>query len=75
MNDDEKYISATQMASIMGVAVSTVGRWMKSGRVVGVRLPSGAYVIPRIEVDRMLSSIEAAKQTADYKASNREVKP
>ena len=52
-----RFLSAGQAADRLGVNVSTIGRWVKSGRIVAAELPSGGYAIPVREIER----IEAEK--------------
>jgi excisionase family DNA binding protein len=47
-----QFLTAGQVAKRLDVNISTVGRWVKSGRLEGAELPSGGYVIPVREVER-----------------------
>jgi predicted site-specific integrase-resolvase len=51
--DAVQFVTGGQVARRLGVNISTVGRWVKSGRIEGVELPSGGYVIPIREVERI----------------------
>ena len=58
-DDAVRFLTAGQVAQRLGVNISTIGRWVKSGRLEGAELPSGGYVIPvraveRIEAERSL---------------------
>lgn len=48
-----KYFNGMQAAERLGVNISTIGRWVKSGRIVAAELPSGGYAIPLREVERI----------------------
>lgn len=48
-----RFLTAGQVAKRLDVNISTVGRWVKSGRMEGAELPSGGYVIPVREVERI----------------------
>lgn len=37
----------------LGVTINTVKNWIISGRIRGIRLPSGHYRIPRTELERL----------------------
>lgn len=52
-DDAVRFVTGGQVAKRLGVNISTVGRWVKSGRLEGVELPSGGYVIPIREVERI----------------------
>jgi len=53
-NDEAvRFLTAGQVAKRLGVNISTIGRWVKSGRLEGAELPSGGYVIPIREVERI----------------------
>ena len=54
-----RILTGGQAADRLGVNVSTIGRWVKSGRLIAASLPSGGYAIPvreieRIEAERLL---------------------
>ncbi len=52
-DDAVQFVTAGQVAKRLDVNISTVGRWVKSGRLEGAELPSGGYVIPIREVERI----------------------
>lgn len=52
-----RILSGQQAADRLGVNISTIGRWVKSGRIEAAPLPSGGYAIPVREIER----IEAEK--------------
>lgn len=48
-----RFLTAGQVAKRLDVNISTIGRWVKSGRLNGAELPSGGYVIPIRDVERV----------------------
>ena len=59
--DKPRFFSGQQAADRLGVNISTIGRWVKSGRIVAAELPSGGYAIPAREIER----IEAEKSLSE----------
>lgn len=59
-------VSATLAAELLGVNAVTVHRWAKAGLIAAQKLPgrTGAYVIDRAEVDRVIASRAARKDAA-----------
>ena len=43
----------TEVAEVLRVSPRTVQRWIVSGDVKAMKLPSGRYRIPRSEVERL----------------------
>jgi len=52
-DDAVRFLTAGQVAKRLDVNISTIGRWVKSGRLNGAELPSGGYVIPIRDVERV----------------------
>jgi excisionase family DNA binding protein len=50
---EERYLSTTQFARILGVSRSAVIKWIKSGRIVAYNV-HGRWRIPYSEVERLL---------------------
>jgi excisionase family DNA binding protein len=48
-----RILTGRQAADRLGVNVSTIGRWVKSGRISAAELPSGGYAIPMREIERI----------------------
>jgi excisionase family DNA binding protein len=46
-------LSTGDVGSALGVTINTVKNWILSGRIRGIRLPSGHYRIPRRELERL----------------------
>ena len=59
-----RILTGSQAASRLGVNVSTIGRWVKSGRLEAAELPSGGYAIPVREVERL--EAEKALEGGDH---------
>ena len=49
--------SGQELAELFRVHVSTVRRWIASGRVSAFRLPGGTYRIPADEVSRLRNQV------------------
>lgn len=52
---------AIEVAELCRVDVSTVLRWIRSGRLPAIRLPSGRIRIPAQEVERIRQPIKVGK--------------
>lgn len=51
--------SANQVASMFGIHVMTVYRWIHSGRLPAKRLPGGRLRIETKELEKLLSTYKA----------------
>lgn len=60
--DANELISATQVASKLGVTSVTVQRWVRNGKLPAKKLPgrNGAYVFDADEIDRMIRQEQRA---------------
>ena len=43
-----------EAAEELRVHIETIMRWLRSGKLRGVKLPGGAWRVPREELDRIL---------------------
>ena len=50
---DERYVTATEARKILGVSYITLWRWIRDGRIRAVRAPSGRWLIPWSEIERL----------------------
>jgi len=50
----ERLLSPRQVAEILGVSFITIKRWIYSGKIKAVKLPTGKWRIPESEVKRIL---------------------
>jgi excisionase family DNA binding protein len=48
-----EFISAREVAEVLGVSQNTVLRWVRLGLVEATKLPGGTYRIPRSELERL----------------------
>jgi excisionase family DNA binding protein len=48
-----EFISAKEIAEVLGVSRNTVLRWIRLGLVEATRLPGGTYRVPRTELERL----------------------
>lgn len=51
---DDDLLKPGDAARILNVSYKTLWRWQKRGLIRVVRLPSGRFLIPRSEVERIL---------------------
>jgi excisionase family DNA binding protein len=54
---ESEWLSTGEVAKRLGVARSTVSRWISLEQIRYVRLPSGHYRIPRTEVEKLLREV------------------
>jgi excisionase family DNA binding protein len=54
--------SLTQAAQILGVHYETVARWVRTGKLQGVRLSRRKVVVPKEKLDRFLAQGRRAAQ-------------
>jgi predicted site-specific integrase-resolvase len=47
------HISTNDAAKTLGVSTRTVISWVRSGRVIGTKLPNNRYVVLASEIDRL----------------------
>jgi excisionase family DNA binding protein len=50
----ERHYKTSEVAKILGVDRRTIWRWIKEGKIKGIKLPGKLYVIPESEVKRIL---------------------
>lgn len=50
----ERLLTPRQVAEILGVSFITIKRWIYSGKIKAVKLPTGKWRIPESEVKRIL---------------------
>ncbi len=49
----EEFLSPHDACRILGISYITLLRWIRGGRVKAVRSPSGRYLIPRGEIEKL----------------------
>jgi len=49
----EEFLSPRDACRVFGVSYITLWRWIREGRINAIRSPSGRYLIPRSEIDRL----------------------
>ena len=49
----EEFLSPRDVCRMLNVSYITLWRWIKEGRIKVVRSPSGRYLIPRSEIERL----------------------
>lgn len=57
---DQPFLSIPEAADALGVSETSVRRWVKSGRLKAIRLPSGRRKIRRAEVEAILADDQIA---------------
>jgi excisionase family DNA binding protein len=51
----DAFYTTGEVAAIFGVDPYTVARWVKTGKIGGVRTPGGQYRIPRREIGKIIA--------------------
>jgi len=49
----EEFLSPRDACRVLGVSYITLWRWIREGRIKVIRSPSGRYLIPRSEIERL----------------------
>ncbi len=49
----EEFLSPRDACRVLGVSYITLWRWIREGRIRVIRSPSGRYLIPRSEIERL----------------------
>ncbi|MCD6488476.1 MAG: IS607 family transposase [Desulfurococcales archaeon] len=49
----EEFLSPRDACRMLGISYITLWRWIREGRIKVVRSPSGRYLIPRSEIERL----------------------
>ncbi len=49
----EEFLSPRDACRMLGISYITLWRWIREGRIKVVRSPSGRYLTPRSEIDRL----------------------
>ena len=49
----ETLYRANQVAEILNVTDATIRKWLKAGKLKGIKLPDGSHRIPQSEIDRI----------------------
>jgi len=52
------HISSNDAAKTLGVSTRTVISWVRSGRVIGTKLPNNRYVVLATEIDRLTRPLD-----------------
>lgn len=60
----DSLLTTAQVADQFKVNERTVGRWVREGRLKGVRTPGGTIRVRQSEVDRFLQDPDAAPSEA-----------
>ncbi len=58
----EEFLSPRDVCRILGVSYITLWRWIREGRIRVVRSPSGRYLIPRSEIERLRGEEKRAER-------------
>jgi len=49
----EEFLSPRDACRVLGVSYITLWRWIREGRIKAIRGPSGRYLIPRSEIEKL----------------------
>lgn len=64
MAADQTFLSISEVAALFEVSDVSVRRWVKSGRLKAVRLPSGIFKVRREDVEAILDADPAGAGAA-----------
>jgi len=70
--DTGEVYAATEAASLIGIGYATLYRWIKSGKLISIKL-AGRTLIPKTEVDRIKKE-RAAGATAAALSDSHEIR-
>ncbi len=59
----EEFLSPRDVCRMLNVSYITLWRWIKEGRIKAVRSPSGRYLIPRNEIERLKGEEKRVERT------------
>jgi excisionase family DNA binding protein len=71
-NPMRKRIKIKDVASYCMVSKTTVRRWIKSGKLRAMRLPSGHYRINRMDYRRFLDSCDTQLEEDSFESKSKE---
>jgi predicted site-specific integrase-resolvase len=60
-----QYTPAIDAAKTLGVSTRTVISWVRSGRVIGTKLPNNRYVVLASEIDRLTRPLSIEGTVSD----------
>ncbi len=53
----EEYLRPRDVCRILGISYITLWRWIREGKIRAVQTPTGRYLIPRSEVERLMGKV------------------
>jgi len=59
---EEQFITATEARKILGISYITLWRWIREGRIKAVRGPSGRWLVPISEIERLRSRVSTPEK-------------
>lgn len=59
---EDKLITLTEAAKLLGVYPDTVGRWLDDGHIDGIRTPGGHRKVYRSSVDELVKRMQVKKK-------------
>ena len=64
----EEYLKPHEVCRILGISYITLWRWIREGKVKAVRSPSGRYLIPRSEIEKIKGKTESSQEQRKIRA-------
>jgi len=58
----ERYVTVSEARRVLGVSYITLWRWIREGRISAVRGPSGRWLIPWSEIERLRGKTETGSR-------------
>jgi putative resolvase len=60
---EERYVTVSEARKVLGVSYITLWRWIREGRIRAVRGPSGRWLIPVTELERLRGKVNLGEKT------------
>ena len=57
LTDAERLFTLHEVAYMLGVSYWTVYRWVRSGKIKGVRMPSGRWRVPKSALEEFFREV------------------
>ncbi len=62
MSSSERFVTVSEARRVLGVSYITLWRWIREGRIRAVRGPSGRWLIPWSEIERLRGKPETIEK-------------
>ena len=62
MSSSERFVTVSEARRVLGVSYITLWRWIREGRIRAIRGPSGRWLIPWSEIERLRGKTEVSER-------------